>query len=127
MLESSYDNSFVEPGVVRHGDLLRKFSLRIPEKVSEFVTEDLEKSLNVFYPKMFFDIKIKRRSFEFIVPNDKKRISSIVRITELLTYDKKEVRVFKVELPVIKKKYMLHYHVKSDRVLKLWMQENEGE
>jgi len=71
MLEFFYNSPKVD--MIKYGDMSRRFTLRLPKGVSEFIVSDLESSLNNFFPKMFFDIEVKKRSLRFTIPENKNK------------------------------------------------------
>lgn len=91
-------------------------SIKLPKIVSEYLVDDLEESLNTIFPKMFFNIRVKRRRLKLKVP-EKIDINSIVRINgRSRTHYSKSNYEFRIVLPRIEEEYTI-YLVGRRRIL----------
>jgi len=94
---------------------METISIELPEAVSKSIIEEIDYSLNILYPKMFYIINIKEESVEIEIPS----ISGIIPLMlfEISTRTPvRDIKVYIISFPLIGKIYKLSHDKKKNEI-----------
>ena len=94
---------------------METFNIELPEVVSRNIIEEIDCSLNILYPKMFYVINIKEESVEIEIPS----ISGIIPLMLFKIATRtpvKDITIYIISFPLIGKIYKLSHDKKKNEI-----------
>lgn len=94
---------------------METINIGLPEAISRSIIEEIDCSLNILYPKIFYVINIKEESVEIEIPS----ISGIIPLMlfEIATRTPvKDITIYIISFPLIGKVYKLSHNKKKNEI-----------
>lgn len=95
-----------------------KTLINLPEAISKRIIEEVDCSLNVLYPKMFYEINVREKLIEIVVPGTDDIIEDLSKLIKVIIGPsaKATMEVYTIVFPLIRKSCQLSYNKREKTV-----------